>query len=127
MNDTHAFDTALLSLIDETAEVDIATVRTSGELRRTIIWLVTDGEYVYARSVRGAKGWWYRDLQARPTATIHVGSRDILVAAVPATDDASIELVSRLLREKYERTSPASTESMLQPHTLETTMRLLRT
>ena len=103
--------------------VDIETVRQSGAHRRTVIWIVTDRSDVYVRSVRGTRGRWYRDLLERPDGVLHVGTEAVAVRAVRASDAASVELVSDLLRMKYRR-QRASTASMLQPHTFETTLRL---
>lgn len=124
MPSTRAFDPDVLARIDEVEEVEIETTRPSRELRRTIIWIVTDGADAYVRSVNGVNAQWYRDVIARPDAMLTVGAERIPVVAVPAADEATIELVSGLLRTKYGRTSRASTESMLQPETLETTLRL---
>lgn len=113
----------LLSRIAETVEVVIETERASGERRRTVIWIVADDREAYVRSVRGDDGWWYRDLLARPTATLDVSGERVAVRAVSAADAESIEHVSELLRTKYHRQA-ASTAAMLQPHTLHTTLRL---
>lgn len=112
-----------LSRLAETKEVVIETERASGEPRRTIIWIVADERHAYVRSVRGDGGWWYRDLLARPTATLDVSGERVAVRAVPAADAEDTDHVSELLRSKYHR-ERASTAAMLQPHTLHTTLRL---
>jgi len=122
---THGtFDSALIERINATHEVDIETVKPSGEPRRTTIWIVTDGSDVCVRSVRGSAGRWYRDLTATPTGVLHIGSDRVAVRATHAADPASIALVSDLFRAKYGRTSRASTQAMLEPETLEATLRL---
>jgi len=118
------FGEALIERIVAARQVEIETQRPSGERRRTIVWIVTDGSDVYVRSVRGSAGRWYRDLVANPNGALHVGADRVAVHVTPAVDPASVALVSDLFREKYGRTSRASTESMIQPHTLETTLRL---
>jgi hypothetical protein len=118
------FGAALIELIGATRQVEIETQRPSGERRRTIVWIVTDGNDVYVRSVRGSAGRWYRDLVANPNGALHIGGDRVGVRVTPAADPASVALVSDLFRAKYGRTSRASTESMIQPHTLETTLRL---
>ena len=118
-------DADTLRLLDTTAEVDIETRRANGTPRRTTIWVVADGDAAYVRSVRGADGWWYRDLLQHPTATLHVGARALAARVQPAADAASIARVSDALRRKYERRWPHETDLMLQPHTLPTTLQLL--
>jgi hypothetical protein len=119
-----AFGAALIERIGASRQVEIETQRPSGERRRTIVWIVTDGNDVYVRSVRGSAGRWYRELVANPNGAIHVGGDRVRVRVTPAADPASVALVSDLFRAKYSRTSRASAESMIQPHTLETTLRL---
>lgn len=117
------FEPALIELIDTTNEVDIETNRASGKAARATVWIVTDGSAVYVRSVKGTDGRWFQDLVARPNGAVHIKGQRVPVGAVAANDAASIELVSDLFRAKYARYR-ASTEAMLQPHTLETTLRL---
>ncbi len=106
-------------------EVTIETTRANGEARRTIIWIVSDGADAYVRSVLGRDGRWFRDLEARPDAMLTIGNERVAVTVVPAADAPTVELVSTLLRAKYDRTAHASTLSMLEPRTLETTLRVL--
>jgi hypothetical protein len=113
-----------LERLTSTREVQIETLPPSGQARLTVIWIVTDGDEVFVRSVRGTRGRWYRDLLARPTGAVRVGSERITVRAASATDPDSIARVSDLFRAKYGKRSPASTQAMLQPHTLEATLRL---
>jgi hypothetical protein len=35
------------------------------------IWVVVDGDPAYVRSVRGARGRWYREARAYPQAVLH--------------------------------------------------------
>jgi hypothetical protein len=118
------FDTETLVRLRETREIPIDTTTSAGAARRTIIWVVADEADAYVRSVRGERGLWYRELMTQRRAALIVDGSRIPVRPVLAADDASIELVSRLLREKYGRTSRASTRSMLLPETLPTTVRL---
>jgi hypothetical protein len=118
------FDPALIELVNATDEVDIETTRPSGTPVRTTIWILTDGSAIYVRSERGTAGRWYQDLISRPDGAIHVEGERVPVRAVLTNDPATIEHVSDLFRAKYGRRHRASTEAMLQPETLETTMRL---
>jgi hypothetical protein len=117
-----SFDAETAQLLDETREVQIETRRDeNAPMHRTIIWVVTVDGTVFVRSVRGEKGRWYREVSANPSAALHVGDRRIPVRAVPVTEE---QAVSEAYRSKYGRTAPASTEAMLRPETLPTTLRL---
>ena len=104
-------------------EVDIETRSRAGEPRRTIIWIVEREGMVYVRSVRGARGRWYRDALADPEVAVHVDGRRVAARALPATDAESVEACSQALREKYR--GDFSLGSMLEPETLPTTMKLV--
>jgi hypothetical protein len=60
----------VLARLDKVREIEIETTRKSGEHRRTIIWIVVDGDDVFVRSEYGNDGWWYRDITQRPSAVI---------------------------------------------------------
>ena len=120
-----SFDAETAQLLDETREVQIETHRDeNAPMHRTIIWVVTLDGAVFVRSVRGEKGRWYREVLANPCAALHAGDRRIPVRAVPVSDEQTVEAVSEAYRSKYGRTAPASTEAMLQPETLPTTLKL---
>jgi hypothetical protein len=76
------------------------------------------------RSVRGARGRWYREISANPGAALYVGDRRIPVRAVPVRGEPTVAEVSDAYRDKYGRTSPGSTRAMLRPETLPTTLKL---
>jgi hypothetical protein len=120
-----SFDAETAQLLDETREVQIETRRDeNAPMHRTIIWVVTVDGTVFVRSVRGEKGRWYREVSANPSAALHVGDRRIPVRAVPVTEEQAVGAVSEAYRSKYGRTAPTSTEAMLRPETLPTTLRL---
>ena len=104
-------------------EVRIETQAASGDVHRTIIWVVVDGEDTYVRSVKGEAARWYRETLARPDVALVVErTTSIPVRAVPAADEASIARCSEALTAKYAQ-DPAL-RLMLRPHTLPTTLRL---
>jgi hypothetical protein len=107
------------------AEVEIETRRASGgSNRRTIIWIVVDGERVYIRSVRGAAGAWYGAVTRDKEAQLHAGSSTWAVRATPVTDAAEVERVSRAIDQKYRERWPGPTAAMLRPDVLGTTLRI---
>ena len=77
---------------------------------------------VFVRSVRGAKGRWYRDLATGGPATLEFNGEQLAVQAVPATDADSTERASQEFLSKY-RLSPYAA-SIVRPEVLETTLRL---
>jgi hypothetical protein len=120
-----SFDPGTLALWQATPEIEIETSRADGgPVRRTIIWIVVDGESVYVRSVRGEAGVWYRALKARPRGAVHANGQRVAVQASSVTDAPTIARVSDLLRDKYQERWPGPTASMLREEILPTTMKL---
>jgi hypothetical protein len=114
-----AADRDVLAQIEE---VRIETQSSSGDVHRTIIWIVVDGEEAYIRSVKGDGARWYREALARPDVSIVADGRAIAATAVPAADEASIARCTDALTMKYAQ-DPAL-RLMLRPNTLPTTLRL---
>jgi hypothetical protein len=114
-------DLAALTAVEE---IRIETQAPGGDAHRTIIWVVVDDGEVFVRSVNGAPARWYREAKANPAVAIHLKGRYRLPAtAIPADDPDSIDRVSEAFRAKYARWG-GSLQSMLEPHTLPTTLRL---
>jgi Uncharacterized protein conserved in bacteria (DUF2255) len=64
-----AFDAQVMQVLAEIEEVDIETRAAPGApAHRVTIWVVVDGDAAYVRSVRGARGCWYREATAYPEA-----------------------------------------------------------
>ena len=123
MNDS--FEAETLRLLDETREVRIETRRDDHPPEhRTIIWVVVVEGEVFVRSVRGARGRWYREISSNPEGALHVHNDRLTVRAAPATDEATVDAVSAAFRSKYQQSSPASTEAMVRPESLPTTVKL---
>ncbi len=111
-----------LELLSRTPEVRIQTHRPDGRSPKTIIWVMTDGEDAFVRSVRGDQGRWYQAALVDPVVTIHAAGRAIEARAVPATDDDSVARCSAAIVRKY--AGQPGEKSMLKPRALPTTMRL---
>jgi hypothetical protein len=123
MNDT--FDAETLRLLDETREVRIETRRENASPEhRTIIWVVVVEGEVFVRSLRGPRGRWYREISSNPEGALHVHDDRLSVHAAHATEGAIVDAVSAAFRSKYQQSSPASTEAMVRPETLPTTLKL---
>ena len=110
-------------LLARTEEVTIETTSASGAIHRTIIWVVVDGEDVFLRSVKGDRGRWYREAIARPEVVLEAGTTRLPARVVRAADPDSVTRCSAALRVKY--ASDPALRSMLRPHTLATTLRVL--
>jgi hypothetical protein len=109
-------------LLAQTAEVRIETSRPDGRRPRTIIWVMTDGDDVFVRSVRGDAGRWYQGALADPNVVVHAADRTIPARAIPATDDDSVARCSAAIVRKYH--GVPGEKSMLKPAVLGTTLRL---
>ncbi len=118
------FTADTLDVLRRTAEVEIETRMAAGEpVHRTVIWVVVDEAHrVLVRSYLGAQARWYREALAQKAASILVGDRRVDVRIEPAADDARVEACSRALNEKYP--GRRSTEAMLRPEILDTTLEL---
>jgi hypothetical protein len=116
-----AFAKDLRDLLEATQEIDIETRSATGRTHRVPIWVVVDGDAVFARSYAGPEARWYRELLARPGAIV-VGDRSYAVRAVPAIDEASVAATSRGYRLKYSHSR--SLRAMQRPEIHPTTVRL---
>ena len=87
------FDQETLRKLHGCKEVAIRTTKHPGSA--VTIWVVVSCTDVFVRSVRGAKGRWYRDLANGGPATLEFNGEQLAVQAVPATDASSIERASK--------------------------------
>ena len=106
-----------IQLFDRTREV-----RVSGPGKRIPIWAVVVDDEAYVRSYRGERGAWYR--RARRDGKMTLEGVDVRVE--PVEDAALNERVSDAFRAKYGAQSPGSTEAMVTPEVVATTLRLTR-
>jgi hypothetical protein len=104
-----------LQMLDRTLEVHVAT-----RAEPLPIWaVVVDGE-AYVRSYRGERGAWYR-------RALHEGRIEIegIEARVEPERDPQInDRISDAFRAKYGARSPGSTDAMVTPEVVATTLRL---
>jgi hypothetical protein len=111
-----------LALLDSTPEIELETAKPGGPIHRTIIWVVVDGEEVFIRSARGARGRWYQEVVANPLVRIHAAGVALPAMAQAAADPASIARSSDAFARKY-RGDPGL-PPILVPDVLDTTIRL---
>jgi hypothetical protein len=115
------FDNETLAWLRTTKEVTIRTARHPDTA--VVIWaVVAADDAVYVRSVRGARGRWYRDLAADGRATVQLMRQSVPVRAIPAVDDASVAHASEAFQAKYRGSSYVG--SIVRPEILATTLRL---
>jgi hypothetical protein len=113
------FDPAILNALRNDKEVRF---RTGSQTKGVIIWIVTVGDEVFVRSVRGAKGKWHAAASATGEAALEVAGRSVSVRATPVGDAATIDAVSKAYLAKYAGSPYA--QSIVAPDTLPTTLRL---
>jgi hypothetical protein len=119
------FPTATLAKLMRVREVELETTAADpATIHRTIIWIVVVGEEALIRSEYAEAGRWYRETRARPDVILHADGEAIPVTAVLVSDADTIEQVSDAYRVNYGKGSPASTEAMVAPATVEHTLRL---
>ena len=118
------FDEQAMQLLAKIDEVDIETrAGPHAPAHRTTIWVVVDGDAAYVRSVRGARGRWYREARAYPEAVLHVGGRALPVHIESVGDEATIARVSNAFLQKYARW-PNDARAMVRDDVLQATLRL---
>jgi hypothetical protein len=113
-----------LAKIEAAAELEIASVRRDGSLRRpTTIWVVRLGDDLYVRSVNGRSGTWFRGAQDRHEAHIQAGGveKDVLLVE---TDDEGEE-IDAAYREKYRRYAAGIVDSVVTPQARAATFKLV--
>lgn len=99
------------------------TTSARGETHRVIIWIVVVEDVPYVRSVRGAKGRWFREIMSRGEGAVHVGRRRIPVRATRITDPLENGRVSDAIQRKYVRPT-ASVRAMVRDEVLATTAKI---
>src|ERR1700704_275461 len=92
-----------LDKIGKAEEVQISSVRRDGTLRKPVtVWAVCHGDDVYARSVRGRSGHWFRGTEDRHEGRILAGGVQQDVTFVDADHEMDDE-VDGAYRAKYRR------------------------
>jgi hypothetical protein len=118
------FDEDVIQLLAKIDEVDIETrAGSDAPAHRVTIWVVVDGDAAYVRSVRGARGRWYREATAYAQAVLHVRARELSVHLERVSDGATIARVSEAFLRKYVRW-PNDARAMVRDEVLPTTLRL---
>jgi hypothetical protein len=81
---------AELERIAEAEELELASVRRNGSLRRPVtMWVVRHGQDIYVRSVNGRGSSWFRGAQAQHQARVDAGGleRDVALLEIDKLND----------------------------------------
>jgi hypothetical protein len=112
-----------LDKIDAAEELQLASLRRDGTLRRPVtIWVVRHGDDLYVRSVNGRGSSWFRGIQDRHEGHIRAGGVDKDVVFVEV-DDANDE-IDEAYRTKYDRYVARYVDPMVTPEVRATTLEL---
>jgi len=106
-------------------EIQIAPLRRDGTPGKPVtVWVVRHGDDLYARSVRGRSGHWFRGIQERHEGRIRAGRVQHDVTFVDA-DHHLDEEVDAAYRAKYRRYAGSILNSVLTPEARSTTIKLV--
>jgi hypothetical protein len=113
-----------LSKIGAAEELEIASVRRDGTLRKPVtIWVVRRGDGLYVRSVNGRGSSWFRAAQVRREGHIRAGGVDKDVVLVE-TGDMNDE-IDAAYRAKYHRYAESIVGSIVSPQARAATLKLV--
>jgi hypothetical protein len=89
------------------------------------IWVVVVDGDAYVRSYRAERGAWYRRALADGRLTIVADGRELDFGVEPVAGEEINGRVSDAFQAKYGKRSPRSTEAMVSPEVVRTTLRLI--
>ncbi|MGW3352835.1 DUF2255 family protein [Nonomuraea rubra] len=117
-----------LAAIGDAEELDLASRRTDGTLRRPVtMWVVRVGQSLYVRCMNGQTGAWYRGTRTRHQGRITAGGVEADVAFTDAdpADSALHERIDEVYRAKYRRYSANIVGSVVNPGARAATIELV--
>ncbi len=119
-----AWTTDELNKIGAAEELEIASVRADGTLRKPVtIWVVRDGNDLYVRSGYGHTAAWYRGTRVRHEGRIKAGGVEKDVTFVDADPDRN-DRIDAAYRSKYRQHDAQYVDPMVAPEARSTTIRL---
>ena len=119
------WSTDQLDKIGRAEEVQIASVRQNGTLRKPVtVWVVRQGDDLYIRSVRGRSGDWFRGAQERHEGRISASGVEKDVMLEDANHDLDDE-IDAAYRTKYNRYAGRILNSCLTPEARSTTLKVV--
>jgi len=112
-----------LARVDAGEELQLASVRPDGSLRRPVtMWVVRVGDDIYVRSVRGRNATWFRHAQTQHQAHIRADTIEKDVTLIE-TDDA-LDEIDAAYNAKYGRRHPTIVPSIVAPAARAATLKL---
>jgi hypothetical protein len=112
-----------LTRIGAAEELEIATLRSDGTLRRPVtIWVVRQGDDLYIRPIHGRTSSWFRAAQERHEGHIAAGGAEKDVRLVE-TDDRNDE-IDAAYRGKYGHYSASVVGTVVSPQARSATLKL---
>ena len=113
-----------LDKIGASDELQVASVRSDGTLRRPVtVWVVQHGDDLYVRSVNGRTASWFRDVQVRQQGHIRAGGIDKDVRFVE-TDELN-DQIDAAYRSKYRRYAAGVVDGIVSQQARAATLKLV--
>jgi len=113
-----------LDRIGEAEELEIASIRRDGTLRKPVtIWIVRHGNDLYVRSVNGRTSSWFRGAQARHEA--HIEARGVGKDVLLVETDHMNDQIDAAYRAKYHRYAESIVGSVVSPNARAATLKLV--
>lgn len=124
MSEAGGWTSGELDRIGRGEELQLASVRDDGTLRRPVtMWVVRVGDEVYVRSVNGRDSTWFRGAQTLHQAQIRTGGVEKAVELVETDEDSGS--VDAAYEAKYSRRYPTIVPSILATQARAATLRLV--
>ncbi len=121
-----AWTSSELTKIGKAEELQIASLRDDGTLRKAVtIWVVRLGDDLYVRAVNGRTGVWFRGAQVRHEGHIQAGGVEKDVTFVEEPDPALNGQIDAAYRTKYRRYAEAIVGSIVSAEARAATIRLV--
>ncbi len=115
-----------LNKIGKAEELQIASLRRDGTLRKpVIIWVVRLGDDLYVRSVNGRTSGWFRGVQTRHEGHIRAGGVDKDVTFVEEPDSDINDQIDAAYSTKYRRYAASIISSIISPEARSATIKLV--
>jgi hypothetical protein len=115
-----------LNKIGTAEELQIASVREDGTLRKpVIIWVVRIGNDLYVRSVNGRASGWFRGVQTHHAGRIWAGGVEKDVTFVDDDDPEVNKQLDAAYHAKYHRRYPSSVDEINSPLARTATIKLV--
>jgi hypothetical protein len=115
-----------LNKIGNAEELQIASLRADGTLRKAvIIWVVRLGDDLYVRSVNGRTSAWFRGVQTRHEGHIRAGGVDKDVSFVEEPDPGINDRIDTAYATKYRRYAASIINSINSPTARAATIKLV--